>query len=885
MKKNLLRAFVLGAAAFLGVTLSACGGGGQSYSETSASKPGGHNQDEVDAYMERLKTTSEADHFYYHYLRYDSNPLNYNNWDVWVWPYRPTEGQGAKFDWVGRSQGSDALKTASGNATVDEFGYACIDIDLTKTDYDGGWDNTEKVIGGTPVNFGVNHTAENADEERIGLQIVKTSTRADSGFWTNDGSNLYVKVADYALTDEERGVTSYHAFVTEGMVQSVAATPAVNPVDPFEDDDGTNETYNNPAYNDVDYGKLSPVMDTSPDFLKGGDILSEGAGVGYQIMVSSFADSDGDGFGDIYGITQKLDYLKDLGVNVLWLTPVQKSDSYHGYDITDYLSIDEKFGSSMSTASKDVYGMVTSDTAKADYKELIDEAHARGMAVIMDLVINHTSTGNKWFVDGAQLDETLRGYYRWANHDTGDGIDIEHCWYPYGETVYSYYAKFGSSMPELNYSYTGTRQAVEAIALNWCEFGVDGFRMDAVKHIYMEDEVAQDSDSLAQIKKSDTFIKDVTAEGENYSSDLTRNLHFWRELNYAIKSQYPNAFIVGENFDGHAYHVAPYYEGFDSMFDFYSYFNLTSLAARGRLNGSSGAYSGTASAYLGATDNGSPYSADSDATLDGNVGASISHGGYWNLRSVMSAYNQYRGDSAMPKTGAAEYSAIVGSFTSNHDIARSINRIAGTSFNGDGLTAQGNVTTVNYAEMDELATCVQIAQLMLPGLTWIYYGDELGMTGNFPAGADEDTDYADLYYRQPMKWEDENTITHYNVNGSSFGVSMDDINGSDLVAPAETQQADPASHYSAIKAFATAKNSEPALIRGNFVPWGWNGNDYILNFQRILGNDTFHVFVNLSNSDALFGTAGEVVASFNGAGQSSGTNRTLPSHSAVLIKE
>ncbi len=872
-KKNALRALLFTGLAFLGVTLTSCGGEDTSESSSGVASSGDfstssvdtvHDQDEVEAYMADWAAKSEEGHFYYHYLRYDASADSYNDWDVWAWPYRPTEGQGTKFDWVGRTQDKTTNTwDASGDPEIDEFGYAYVDIDLTKADYDGGWSSSSKVIGGTTVNFAVNRGEK---QEQIGLQIVKSETRNSSGFWTNDGSNLYVWVADYALTDEETGVTSYHAFVTQDDVQNVSATPAYEVTDPFENDDGTNETYNNALYNDVDFDETADIAETSEEFLKGGDLLENGAGVGYQIMVSSFADSDGDGFGDIYGIVEKLDYIKNLGVDVLWLTPVQSSDSYHGYDITDYLTVDSKFGSAASPAGLANDGNVTNETAMADYKLLLDEAHERGMAVIMDLVINHTSTGNQWFIDSAQLVETMRGYYRWANNETGEDITIENCWYPYGDHVYSYYAKFGSSMPELNFSYTGTREAVESIALNWLEIGVDGFRMDAVKHIYMKDEVAYDS--------SDTYILDESTAGD-YSSDLTKNLHFWRELNAAIKAEYPDAFIVGENFDGHAYHVAPYYEGFDSLFDFYSYYNLTSLAARARTN--SGGSSG--GAYIGGTS--SYYSASSDSSLEGSS-ASIKYGGYWNLQAAMSAYNQYRGGSAMNSTGAGEYSAITGSFTSNHDIARSMNRVAASSFSGDDIVSQGTVTTSNYESVDELATCVQIAQLMMPGLTWIYYGDELGMTGNFPSGTDADSDYADLWYRQPMKWEDEDYVTSYSINGASSSVTWDSINASDLVASAETQAADSNSHYSALAAFAKAKSESATLIRGNFCPSDWS-NDYVLNFTREMGSEIYHVVINFSSNTLQYGVSdigSNVIASYNGAG-----NGTLPAHSALLTKQ
>lgn len=826
--------------------------------------------------MDNLAATSEGDHFYYHYLRYDTTPASYNEWDVWCWPYKEKAGQGVKFDWVGRTTSSDYL-SATGDAIVDSFGYAHIDVDLNKTDYKGGWDNASKTMGEETVSFAENHA--NPETEWLGLQIVKSETRTSgSGFWTNDSGDLKIPVADYALENDD-GTTSYHCFVVQDQVQSPSATPLGEIVDPFEEDDGTNETYNNEKYNDVDFSITADKAATSPEFLKGNSdgVLKNGAGVGYQIMVSSFCDSDGDGFGDIYGIYQKLDYIEGLNVNVLWLTPIQASDSYHGYDITDYLSVDPRYGSSVSDAAKANGGSVTSKTAAADYKQLLDECHKRGIAVIMDLVINHTSTGNKWFIDSAQLHETMRGYYRWANHETGTDITQENCWYPYGDHVYSYYAKFGSGMPELNYSYTGTREAVKSIIKNWCEIGVDGFRIDAVKHIYMRDEVAYEA--------SDTYIVDEAAAGD-YSSDLTKNLHFWRDINADLKKDYPNAFIVGENFDGHAYHVAPFYEGFDSLFDFYSYFNLTSIAARAQNGGNSGAYQGNAYGFLGANEgkNGGQYTAASDSALAGSD-KSITYSGYWNLFSVLNTYNQYRGGSAIDYGTAGEYTAINGTFTSNHDIARSINRVAATSFNADGIASQGRVTSSNYETLNKAATCVQIAQLMLPGLTWIYYGDELGMTGNFPNGITSTSSYADVYYRQPMKWEDSSERPAFDITGSSESVALDDINASSLVSPAETQAGNSSSHYSALAGFAQYKSTEPTLIRGAFTPYDWKVNnqtyDYMVNFVRKMGNEEFQVVVNLGPTDCGAGFEGyTTLASYNGA-----TPTFIPAYSALLLKK
>lgn len=860
MKRNLTLSLVGGA--FLSVILASCGPSGSqlltsnSGPENSSSSSGTstsgdssqstsfpeHTDTEVEAYMASLSEDSLTGHFYYHYLRYDFSKESYANWDVWAWPYRPNEQEGARFDWMGRVQNDDHM-SATGDAVVDSFGYTSIDIDLSRS-YDGGWDNAKKKIGGKTVDFKKNHDVPG--EEKIGLQIVKSDTRSGSNkFWTNDGSNVYVKLSEYALKSKDGSKTSYHAFVTQDQVQNVTTQPAVTATDPFAKDDGTNVTLGNKDYETADW-KDKAIQKTSSSFL-------DEAGIGYQIMVSSFADSDGDGFGDIYGIYKKLDYLNGLGVNVLWLTPIQSSDSYHGYDISDYLSVDPKFGSKISDSAKTLGG-VSTESALADYKQLLDAAHKKGMKVVMDLVINHTSLSNQWFIDSAQLSKNNRGFYQWGNRDTQEKAKGQF-WYPYGDHVYSYYAKFGSGMPELNFSYASTRAAVESVALNWCERGVDGFRMDAVKHIFMKDEIVTSS--------SDTIIVD-NGSGIDYSSDLTKNLNFWREMNAAVKTKFPNAFFVGENFDGHAYHVAPYYEGFDSLFDFYSYFNLTSLAAKSISN--SGAYQGTPTSFLGTTDSGTPYSGSSDTSKEGSA-TSLKYGGYWNLRNVLSANNQYRGGKAMSKDGGEAYTAINGAFTSNHDIARCINRVAGTTFDPNGLSEQGTVTEASYEKHSKLAACVEIAEFMLPGCTWIYYGDEIGMTGNFPAGKNSKSDYADLYYRQPMKWTDNgkagdgSMTTSYGITGSGLQVGWDSVNASTKVGGAATQIESSSSHYNRLLPFIKAKATTPALIKGNLIPSEWDAeHPNLLHFLRKLGTETYEIVVNMGSNTAATGFKGTVVA-------------------------
>ena len=751
-----------------------------------------HTSEEIDAYMDSLQSSSQDGHIYIHYYRWNHNPVDYGKWDIWAWPYRPNEGEGYNFDF-------DLSKT-------DDFGGAVCDIDMTKT-YDGGWDNVNHKVGGTEVKFMVDGELQ----KTIGIQFVRKADRQDpeSKFWGNDGGNIYVDLEDVAYPLNGGG-TAYHLFAVQDSTQAFTNRPLSDEerVDPFENDDGNNVTKGDNRYDNVDWNDKQK-MATAPDWKK--------IGVGYQIMISSFADSDGDGFGDIYGITQKLDYLDKLGVKALWLTPVQKSDSYHGYDISDYEAVDMKFGSAVSPAGIANKGVVTDETAMADYEELIQKAGEKGMKIVMDLVLNHTSTSNKWFISSGQLDPDYRGYYQWANHEKDpEHINQDASWYPYGDHCYSYYAKFGSGMPELNYSFKSTREAVEEMSLFWCAKGVAGFRLDAVKHIFMKDE--------CNIAAGDTIINDIDeAKNVDYSSDLTKNLNFYKELNYAVKSQYPDVFFVGENFDGNAYQVGPYYEAFDSMFDFYTYFNLTSQAAMGA--GSN--VGGYASGWM-----------RGNGTFDKPGKEYNGVDCIWNAVDVFKAYDTWRGGKALP-----------GCFTSNHDIARTINRVAGTG-TSTGLTAQGKITTGNYDKWNKSAMCVKLATILMPGVSWIYYGDEIGMTGNFLMNAETDQDdYADLGYRQPMKWTSSGVVgdgsytTGFAINGAKTNIYMDEVNASSKVVPATSQEDNANSDFSILAKAIKLKHDNPeALITGSFADA--NTQDTELRFSRSGGGKTFTVDIN-----------------------------------------
>ncbi len=197
----------------------------------------------------------------------------------------------------------------------------------------------------------------------------------------------------------------------------------------------------------------------------------------YQIFVGSFSDSNGDGFGDIRGIINRMDYLNDgnvnsstsLGVQGLWLSPIFSSPSYHKYDAKDYYKIDWRFGE------------------EKDLKELIDLCHERNVKVILDLAINHTSSSHEWFLQfkQARIDgDTSNPYYNYyscvttaekvggVTYQKIAGID---CWYE---------CNFSGDMPELNFDNPEVKQAMLDVAKYYLDLGIDGFRFDAVKYIY-----------------------------------------------------------------------------------------------------------------------------------------------------------------------------------------------------------------------------------------------------------------------------------------------------------------------------------------------------------------------------------------------------------------
>ncbi|MBP3803376.1 MAG: alpha-glucosidase [Oribacterium sp.] len=193
----------------------------------------------------------------------------------------------------------------------------------------------------------------------------------------------------------------------------------------------------------------------------------------YQIYPRSFCDSNGDGIGDLKGIISKLDYLHELGINVIWLSPVYKSpNDDNGYDISDYQDIMDEFGT------------------LEDFDILLKNAHDRGIKIVMDLVVNHTSDEHKWFVESrSSKDNDKRDFYIWREGRDGQtpnnwGSSFSGSAWEYDEKTDMYYLHcFSKKQPDLNWDNPRVRDEVFRMMTWWCDRGIDGFRMDVISMI------------------------------------------------------------------------------------------------------------------------------------------------------------------------------------------------------------------------------------------------------------------------------------------------------------------------------------------------------------------------------------------------------------------
>ena len=284
------------------------------------------------------------------------------------------------------------------------------------------------------------------------------------------------------------------------------------------------------------------------------------AGITYQLLVYSFADSDGDGWGDLRGVTDKLDYLQQLGVSALWLSPIHPAMSYHGYDVTDYTAVNPRLGT------------------LADFDRLLSEAHSRGIKIYLDYVLNHTGKDHPWFIAAKESeDNEYRDYYTFSQdpatdiaagripmiasegtngYNAGEWFNATAADILFSSQVqWKYHSAFFTDwFADLNYgpanecASSPAYQAIASAARGWVERGVDGFRLDAVKHIYHNARSDENPRFLA------TFYDDMNDA-------------------YHAAGHADDIYMVGEVLSEHN-EVAPYYAGLPALFEFSFWYRL-----------------------------------------------------------------------------------------------------------------------------------------------------------------------------------------------------------------------------------------------------------------------------------------------------------------------
>jgi alpha-amylase len=430
----------------------------------------------------------------------------------------------------------------------------------------------------------------------------------------------------------------------------------------------------------------------------------------YEIFVRSFYDSNGDGIGDLNGVTQKLDYLKDLGIGGLWLMPIFPSPSYHGYDVTDYYSINPQYG--------------TLD----DFKRLLAEAHKRGMRVILDLPLNHTSNLHPWFLDANSGKQSVyRDWYLWSDTDLGYLNPSNGQAWNKGITGY-YFSIFSPRMPDLNYRNPAVTAEMEKVTRFWlAEVGIDGFRLDAAKHLIEQGE----------------------------KQENTASTHEWYKGYYqAYKADKPDAFVIGEAFNADAF-LASTYTGdqLDMMFDF--------ELASGFVNSANG---GGSSAV----------------------------------------------DSALTFAKESLPSWQFGSFLTNHD--------------------QNRVMSVLNGDLNKARVAASLL-LTSPGVPFLYYGEEIGMTGEKP----------DPQIRRPMQWSDAPNA------GFTGGKPWEALATGQAKTNVAAESADPASLLSHYKRLIALRNAHSALRNGSLSLLS-TGNPGVYAALRYDGSDAILVIVNLTKT-------------------------------------
>ena len=435
----------------------------------------------------------------------------------------------------------------------------------------------------------------------------------------------------------------------------------------------------------------------------------------------SFYDSNGDGQGDLNGLIARLDYLNDgqpasgksLGVTALWLMPIMPASSYHGYDAEDYRGVAPAYGS------------------LNDLRRLLDEAHRRGMRVIIDWPFNHTSSRHPWFVESSQGPASARrDWYLWSASDPGfRGPERQNVWHARNGAFY--YGVFGAGMPDLNYATPAVTAAAYDTARFWLQdVGVDGFRMDAARYL-IEENLLQANRRLVSTPSTIAWLRDFRS--------------FYRDLA-------PQSLSIGEVWSDSDEAARYVREGaLDLTFEF-----------------------GLADAIL--------------RSINAGQAAEFHAGLAWTLR-------------AFP---AGQY----GVFLTNHDQNRVASRLS------------------SVADARLAATIL----FTLPGTPFVYYGEEIGMTGVKP----------DEQIRAPMQWSAAANAGF--TTGSPWTAVRPDYAAIHVAA----QEQDPASLWNLYRQLIRLRRERPALRAGALLPLA-SASDKVDAYLRLAGADRLLVALNFGS--------------------------------------
>ncbi|WP_241498944.1 alpha-amylase family glycosyl hydrolase [Rufibacter ruber] len=484
-------------------------------------------------------------------------------------------------------------------------------------------------------------------------------------------------------------------------------------------------------------------------------------GITYEIFVQSFADSNGDGIGDIKGMTSKLDYLQNLGVGAVWLMPINPSPSYHKYDVTDYYGIHPDYGT------------------LEDFKEFTREAHKRNIKVVIDMVLNHSSSKHPWFLDAVKNENSpYREYYVWTHKDdpqtqkdgrpTGADSDNTRHWHQVEGSDYLYYGYFYGGMPDLNFDSPKLRAEVFKIGKYWLtEMGVDGFRLDAARHIF-PDERPHD------------------------------NHQWWVYFLNEMKKAKKDVYLVGEVW-APADIVGPYLKGLPALFNFDMGFAITK------------------------------------AVNEEQAGDLVAN--HKKIRAFYQSVNP-------------EY--VDATFLTNHDQNRIMSAV-----NGD----------LHKAKM------AAALLLTLPGSPYLYYGEEIGMTGKKP----------DEKIREPFLWDRKAR------DKARTSWMTPTYNAEGTTVPLAAQQKDKNSLYNHYKSFIALRNRSKALTYGELSPIATETAGLSV-FERKHQEESVLVLHNLSKAAVTYKLPQEVTGfqkvlfSTNGARLKAG-EVTIPAYSSLLLSK